>query len=76
MTYSHRVNLPDRRDLMRGGAGLTLTALVSRLFAGATPAQAASLQGGASEIDRLDLRIVTDSYQMATAPDLTVGNGA
>jgi 7,8-dihydropterin-6-yl-methyl-4-(beta-D-ribofuranosyl)aminobenzene 5'-phosphate synthase len=74
MNFSNHLSIPDRRDVIRGGASLTFGALTALLFEGAQPAQAAPLDGGAPEIDQLVLRIVTDSYQMATAPDAKVGN--
>jgi 7,8-dihydropterin-6-yl-methyl-4-(beta-D-ribofuranosyl)aminobenzene 5'-phosphate synthase len=74
MLSHDRLSMPDRRDVVRGGANLTFGVLASSLFYGATPALASPLDGGAPEIDQLVLRIVTDSYQMATAPDTKVGN--
>jgi 7,8-dihydropterin-6-yl-methyl-4-(beta-D-ribofuranosyl)aminobenzene 5'-phosphate synthase len=74
MDFSNHQSFPGRRDVIRGGASLTFSALTALLFQGAKPAQAAPLEGGAPEIDQLTLRIVTDSYQMATAPDAKIAN--
>jgi 7,8-dihydropterin-6-yl-methyl-4-(beta-D-ribofuranosyl)aminobenzene 5'-phosphate synthase len=74
MAFSNHLSFPDRRDVMRGGASLSFGALTSLLFSGASRVLAAPLQGGAPEIDQLVLRIVTDSYQMATAQNAKVGN--
>ena len=73
VAFNHNL-FPDRRDVMRGGAGLSFGALTLLLFSGATTVLAAPLQGCAPEIDQLVLRIVTDSYQMATAQSAKVGN--
>lgn len=74
MATRYHPSFLDRRDVMRGGASLTFGALTSLLFQSAKPALAAPLDGGAPEVDQLIVRIVTDSYQMATAPDAKIAN--
>lgn len=74
MATCHHPSFPDRREVVRGGASLTFGALTFLLLQGAKPARAAPLDGGAPEVDQLIVRIVIDSYQMATAPDSKIGN--
>ncbi|MCI4680805.1 MBL fold metallo-hydrolase [Rhodoblastus acidophilus] len=49
-------------------ASSALAALLSVLGDGARPARAEALAGAPPEVDRLDIRILVDSYQFAVAP--------
>ena len=49
-------------------------ALVASLLGGATPARAAALIGRVPEVDRVAVRVVVDSYQIAVAPSAEAGN--
>jgi 7,8-dihydropterin-6-yl-methyl-4-(beta-D-ribofuranosyl)aminobenzene 5'-phosphate synthase len=50
-----------------------LSYLVAGLVGGAKPARAQALNGAAPEVDRLAVRVVTDSYHLALTPNLKVG---
>ena len=47
--------------------------LVMGLLGAAKPARAQALNGPVAEVDRLAVRVVTDSYQLAIAPTMKVG---
>jgi hypothetical protein len=47
--------------------------IVAPLLGGAKPARAEVWRGPVPEVDRLAVRVVTDSYQLAIAPNMTVG---
>src|SRR5439155_12102177 len=49
------------------------SSLVATLLGGAQPARAQALNGPVPEVDRLAVRVVTDSYQLAIAPNMKVG---
>ena len=57
-----------------GGGAAVLGALIESLLHGATPARAALLAGRVPEVDRVAVRAVVDSYQIAIAPSTVVGN--
>jgi 7,8-dihydropterin-6-yl-methyl-4-(beta-D-ribofuranosyl)aminobenzene 5'-phosphate synthase len=63
-----------RREVIGGGGAITLGALAAWLMAGSSLVRAEALAQGAPEIDRLTLSTVIDSYQIAVAPDVKVGN--
>jgi 7,8-dihydropterin-6-yl-methyl-4-(beta-D-ribofuranosyl)aminobenzene 5'-phosphate synthase len=50
-----------------------LSYLVMDLLGGAKPVRAQALSGPVPEVDRLAVRVVTDSYQLAIAPNMKVG---
>jgi len=62
-----------RRDVLCGGGAGLLGYIVAALLEGAKPARAEALRGPVPEVDRLAVRVVTDSYQLAIAPNMTVG---
>jgi 7,8-dihydropterin-6-yl-methyl-4-(beta-D-ribofuranosyl)aminobenzene 5'-phosphate synthase len=64
----------DRRDVVRKGGAAAFGAIAAWLTAGVSPVRAEALAQGAPVIDRLTVSVVTDSYQIAVAPDLKVGN--
>jgi 7,8-dihydropterin-6-yl-methyl-4-(beta-D-ribofuranosyl)aminobenzene 5'-phosphate synthase len=63
-----------RREVICGRGAITLGALAAWLMAGSSLVRAEALAQGAPEIDRLTLSTVIDSYQIAVAPDVKVGN--
>jgi 7,8-dihydropterin-6-yl-methyl-4-(beta-D-ribofuranosyl)aminobenzene 5'-phosphate synthase len=48
--------------------------MVVTLLGGSKPARAEGITGPVPEVDRLALRVVTDSYQIAVVPGTTVGD--
>jgi 7,8-dihydropterin-6-yl-methyl-4-(beta-D-ribofuranosyl)aminobenzene 5'-phosphate synthase len=62
-----------RRDLLCAGGAAMLGHVITALLGGTTPARAEALRGPVPEIDHLAVRVVTDSYQLAIAPNLTIG---
>jgi len=63
----------SRRDVLCAGGAAVLSYLVATLLGGAKPARAQALNGAAPEVDRLAVRVVTDSYHLAIAPNIKVG---
>ena len=63
-----------RREILCGGGAAIFATLVSSLLAGSRPAEAAALSGAAPTIDKLTVTVVTDSFQLAVAPNATMGN--
>jgi 7,8-dihydropterin-6-yl-methyl-4-(beta-D-ribofuranosyl)aminobenzene 5'-phosphate synthase len=64
----------SRRDVLCGGGAVVFGVLIESLLRGARPARAAALTGSVPEVDRLAVRIVVDSYQLAVAPNAKAGN--
>ena len=64
----------DRRDVVRVGGAAAFGAIAAWLTAGVSPVRAEALAQGAPVIDRLTVSVVIDSYQIAVAPDVKVGN--
>src|SRR5262245_17947990 len=67
-------NSVQRRAVLCGGGSALLGALVTALVGRSRPARAAALSGSVPEVDRLLVRSVVDSYQIAVAPRSTVDN--
>jgi 7,8-dihydropterin-6-yl-methyl-4-(beta-D-ribofuranosyl)aminobenzene 5'-phosphate synthase len=63
----------SRRDVLCGGGVAMFSYLVAGLLGGAKPVRAQVLSGPVPEVDRLAVRVVTDSYQLAIAPNMKVG---
>jgi 7,8-dihydropterin-6-yl-methyl-4-(beta-D-ribofuranosyl)aminobenzene 5'-phosphate synthase len=63
-----------RRDVLCGGGAALFGTLVASLLGGARPARAAGIAGGVPEVDRVAVRVVIDSYQIAVAPSAKVGD--
>ncbi len=61
-----------RRDFLCVGGGGAFAALVATLTAGGKLAQAQAVSGAVPEVDRLMVRVVTDSYHQAISPSVTV----
>ena len=53
---------------MCGGGAALFGTLVAALLGGARPARAEEITGTVPEVDRLAVRVVIDSYQIAVAP--------
>lgn len=63
-----------RRDIVCGGGTFLFGALVAALLGGTRPARAETVAGPVPEVDRVAVRVVIDSYQIAVAPSAKVGN--
>ncbi|HWK68215.1 MAG TPA: MBL fold metallo-hydrolase [Rhizobiaceae bacterium] len=63
-----------RRDVVCGGGAVMFSALLASLLGDARPSWAQGLSGPVPEVDRVAVRVVVDSYQIAVAPSLKVGN--
>jgi 7,8-dihydropterin-6-yl-methyl-4-(beta-D-ribofuranosyl)aminobenzene 5'-phosphate synthase len=74
MSLIGQTTLADRRTLLRGGGALAFGTIVSLLLAGSRPVLAESVKGKVPDVDQVTVYIVTDSYQLAVAPDQKVGN--
>ncbi|MEJ0052577.1 MAG: MBL fold metallo-hydrolase [Methylovirgula sp.] len=74
MTLPNNSISADRRDVICSGGAFAFSSFISLLFSTSETVRAAALQAKPPEIDQLSVRIVTDSYQMAVAPNLKVGN--
>src|SRR3954470_16429536 len=64
----------DRPAALCGGGGAAFSALLASLLGESRPAQAQILTGAVPEVDRVAVRVVIDSYQIAVAPSTKVGN--
>ena len=64
----------DRREVFRVGGAAAFGAIAAWLTTGVSPVRAKALAQGAPVIDRLTVSVVIDSYQIAVAPDVKVGN--
>src|SRR6476469_1612797 len=64
----------DRRTVLAGCGCALLGTVVTTLLGGNTPAKAAALSTRVPEVDRLLVRSVVDSYQIAVAPSSQVGS--
>ena len=63
----------SRRDVLCAGGAAMFSYLVGGLVGGAKPARAQGVSGPVPEVDRLAVRVVTDSFHLAIAPNLKVG---
>ena len=68
MTVERECRSVNRRTVMCGGGSALLGTLVAALIGRNEPAKAAVLSGSVPEVDRLLVRSVVDSYQIAVAP--------
>src|SRR5512134_2560353 len=74
MSHQPHENGISRRDLLCAGGAAAFASLIAGLAAGSRPARAQALSGPVPEVDQLAVRVVTDSYQLAIAPNMKVGN--
>jgi 7,8-dihydropterin-6-yl-methyl-4-(beta-D-ribofuranosyl)aminobenzene 5'-phosphate synthase len=63
-----------RRDVLCGGGAAAFATMVAALLGGAKPLQAQPISGSVPEVDRVAVRVVVDSYQIAVAPGMKAGN--
>jgi 7,8-dihydropterin-6-yl-methyl-4-(beta-D-ribofuranosyl)aminobenzene 5'-phosphate synthase len=63
----------SRRDLLCAGGTLAVSSVVGALL-GAKPACAQALGAAVPTVDRLAVRVVTDSYHLALTPSFKAGN--
>ncbi|SAK59872.1 metallo-beta-lactamase family protein [Caballeronia glebae] len=68
---SHR---PSRRMFLCCSASATFGALMGPILSGSSVARAEQVSGDVPTVDRLALRVVTDSYQLAIAPSGRIGS--
>lgn len=60
----------DRREFLCAGGTTAFFALVAALTFGSKPARAQGMAGGVPEVDKLAVRVVTDSYHLGLAPSM------
>src|SRR4051812_3985264 len=72
-TRQHHESL-HRRDVLCGGGAALFGTLVATLLGGARPARAEAIAGSMPEVDRVAVRVVIDSYQIAVAPSAKAGS--
>src|SRR5438874_1446871 len=63
----------SRREVLCAGGAAAFSSLVAALLGGSERARAQGLAGPVPEVDYLAVRVVTDSYQLAIAPNMKVG---
>lgn len=63
-----------RRAALCGGGAVAFGTLLASLLDGARPARAEMLAGPVPEVDRVGVRVVVDSYQIAVAPSTKAGS--
>ena len=63
----------SRREMLCAGGAAAFSSLVAALLAGAKWAQAQALDGTVPEVERLAVRVVTDSFQQVISPSARVG---
>lgn len=64
----------SRRLFLCGSASAAFSAVMGTLLTGSPAARADELSGEVPTVDRVALRVVTDSYQLAIAPSGRIGN--
>jgi 7,8-dihydropterin-6-yl-methyl-4-(beta-D-ribofuranosyl)aminobenzene 5'-phosphate synthase len=64
----------DRRAALCGCGAAAFSGLLASLLGESSPAQAQILTGAVPEVDRVAVRVVIDSYQIAVAPSTKAGN--
>ena len=62
-------DFPDvtRRSVCGGGSAAALASLIATITAGTHPVRAEPVDGSVPEVDRVSVRVVVDSYQLAIA---------
>ena len=73
MSHSSAPSGVSRRDVVCAGGAAVLSYLVAGWVDGVQPARAQAFNGAAPEVDRLAVRVVTDSYHLALTPNSKVG---
>ena len=69
-----RLGALDRRAALCGGGAAAFGTLIASLLGGGRPARAQMLTGTVPEVDRVAVRVVVDSYQIAVAPSTKAGD--
>jgi 7,8-dihydropterin-6-yl-methyl-4-(beta-D-ribofuranosyl)aminobenzene 5'-phosphate synthase len=62
-----------RRNVLCGGGALVFTAMMASLLRGPKPLRAQTIAGGVPEVDRVSVRAVVDSYQVAIVAGKKIG---
>ncbi len=73
MPESDREYGMSRRDVLCAGGAAIVSSLVAALSVVARPARAQALRGQLPAVERLAVRVVTDSFHLAIAPSVKVG---
>jgi 7,8-dihydropterin-6-yl-methyl-4-(beta-D-ribofuranosyl)aminobenzene 5'-phosphate synthase len=73
MAIDHHDDSPHRRHVLCGGGATVFAAMMGSLLAGSKPARAQAIAGSVPEVDRLSVRVVVDSYQLAIIAGKKVG---
>jgi 7,8-dihydropterin-6-yl-methyl-4-(beta-D-ribofuranosyl)aminobenzene 5'-phosphate synthase len=68
-----KIGAISRREALCAGASTVLWTMIAGLLGRAKPARAQALGGQVPTVDRLAVRVVTDSYYLAFAQNQTVG---
>jgi 7,8-dihydropterin-6-yl-methyl-4-(beta-D-ribofuranosyl)aminobenzene 5'-phosphate synthase len=74
MTTRTKAVILDRRTILCGGGAIAFEATLASILGGATPVRAEGLSGPVPAVDRLAVRVLIDSYQIAVAPSGKSGN--
>jgi 7,8-dihydropterin-6-yl-methyl-4-(beta-D-ribofuranosyl)aminobenzene 5'-phosphate synthase len=64
----------DRRAILCGGGAVAFEGMLASMLGGAPPVRAKDLSGPVTTVDRLAVRVMIDSYQIAVAPSGKSGN--
>jgi 7,8-dihydropterin-6-yl-methyl-4-(beta-D-ribofuranosyl)aminobenzene 5'-phosphate synthase len=72
MPQSSSSQFHARRTFLCCGASAAFSALIGGLASRSAPARAEPLKGEVPTVDHLALRVVTDSYQLAIAPNVRI----
>jgi len=73
LTEIHKKNL-HRRDLLCGGGAFAFSILMASLLRSSKPVCAQPIASAVPEVDRVAVRVVTDSYQFAVVAGKTTGS--
>src|SRR5574341_1039794 len=73
MSNGHHETGMSRRDMLCAGGAAVFSYLLGELLGGAEPVLAQGLNGSVPEVDRLAVRVVTDSFHLAIAPNIRLG---
>ena len=63
-----------RRHVLCGGGALVFAAMNASLLGGSKPTRAQTITGSVPEVDRVSVRVVIDSYQLAVAVGKKMGS--
>jgi 7,8-dihydropterin-6-yl-methyl-4-(beta-D-ribofuranosyl)aminobenzene 5'-phosphate synthase len=74
MSPSSCENGVGRRDILCSGGSAVFSSLIAALLGDAKPAQAQAISGSVPEVDRANIRVVTDNYHFALSPSGKIGD--